>query len=376
MIRPRQGSRRILLLFTEVFANGGIQRFNRTLLAALTELGMQCDVLSMHDTAATIASQSLPASVRVRGFNGNRLSFALATLRATCLGQHKWLMIGHINLLTLSIAAVAGRPFHSPRTLLIAHGIEVWYRIQRLRRLALGRVTRILCVSRYTRLRVLQQAPRLDPRRLSIFPNALGETWGHTIGNAPMTALPARFILSVTRLAKGDRYKGVVSVIEALPMVEDQSLQYMVVGQGKDRDFLQQVARRCGVGNRVHFLSAVSDAELVNLYARCVAFVLPSGKEGFGIVFLEAMYFNAPVIAAAEKGALDVIRDEETGLLVRFGDVSAIRLAIERLIGDPALCSRLRLAGRASVSNGGAFTFASFVDRAAAIFRLAAAATK
>jgi len=42
--------------------------------------------------------------------------------------------------------------------------------------------------------------------------------------------------------------------------------------------------------------------------------VLPSGKEGFGIVFLEAMYFGAPVIAAAEKGALDVVQDGETGL--------------------------------------------------------------
>jgi len=54
-------------------------------------------------------------------------------------------------------------------------------------------------------------------------------------------------------------------------------------------------------------------------------FVLPSGKEGFGIVFLEAMFFGAAVIAASEKGALDVIQDGETGLLVRFGDTVALR---------------------------------------------------
>jgi glycosyltransferase involved in cell wall biosynthesis len=163
-------------------------------------------------------------------------------------------------------------------------------------------------------------------------------------------------------LQRGDRYKGVVTVIETLSMLDDTSLQYVVVGQGDDLDFLRSVARRCGVQERVHFMSGVSDEELTGLYGRCEAFVLPSGKEGFGIVFLEAMFFGAPVIAAAEKGALDVVRDGETGLLVRFGDSVALKRAIERLCSDTELREHLRRGGRSSVV-GGAFAFSRFVDR-------------
>jgi len=90
---------------------------------------------------------------------------------------------------------------------------------------------------------------------------------------------------------------------------------------------------------------------------------LPSGKEGFGIVFLEAMFFGAPVIAASEKGAVDVVRDGETGIAVRYGDTIAIKEAIERLQFDTNLRDRLCANGRSLVSDQGPFTFASFVER-------------
>ena len=175
----------------------------------------------------------------------------------------------------------------------------------------------------------------------------------------------------MTRLERGDRYKGIVTVIEALGMLEDASVHYCIIGHGDDLPFLQRVAERCGVAHRVHFLRGVSDAELISLYGRCAAFVLPSGKEGFGIVFLEAMYFGAPVIAAAEKGALDVVQDEETGLLVRFGDTVALKQAIERLQEDSALRAQVIAGGRATVTEGGPFTFARFAQRCAEVLEVA-----
>ncbi len=117
-------------------------------------------------------------------------------------------------------------------------------------------------------------------------------------------------------------------------------------------------------------MRGVSDAELVSLYERCEAFVLPSGKEGFGIVFLEAMYFGAPVIAAGEKGAIDVVRDGDTGIAVPFGDTIAIKEAIERIRSDAALRTRLRANGRSMVVDGGPFTFARFTERCADVLGL------
>jgi phosphatidyl-myo-inositol dimannoside synthase len=369
-MRPARESPRVLLLFTEVFANGGIQRFNQTFLAALAQLNVQCDVLSMHDTQESIARSKPQPNIRVTGFMGNRRKFAAATVHAIWRRRYDWVLIGHINLLSMTVAALSTQPASRAATLLIAHGIEVWYRINRRRQHALARVSNILCVSRYTRSRILEQVPSLRSERLRIFPNALSDSWAR-VELAPLShKLPQRFILSVTRLQKGDRYKGVVTVIEALSMLQDTSLQYVVVGQGDDLAFLQRVARRFGVHDRVHFQSGVGDRELVNLYGQCQAFVLPSGKEGFGIVFLEAMFFGAPVIAAAEKGALDVIKDGETGLLVRFGDSIELQRAIERLGSDEALRAKLRQGGRATVVADGAFTFLRFVERTAHILEI------
>jgi glycosyltransferase involved in cell wall biosynthesis len=191
--------------------------------------------------------------------------FAVAVLRAIWGGYYDWIVIGHVNLLVLAVAAVMTKPLGRARTILIAHGIEVWYRIGPLRKLALMLVSTILCVSKYTRQRILDQVPSLHPDRLKIFPNALWDSWRHVRPSPLSFSLPKRFILSVTRLELGDRYKGIVSVIEALSMLEDLSLHYIVVGRGNDLDFLQIVAKHCGVHDRVHFLSDVVDTELVVL---------------------------------------------------------------------------------------------------------------
>jgi phosphatidylinositol alpha-1,6-mannosyltransferase len=361
---------RVLFLFTEVFANGGIQRFNQTVLAACDRLGIGGVVLSLQDSSASIAESQQQAKMLTIGFAGDRRQFALAATRMLLLERFDHVLIGHVNFLSMTAAVLALRPTRQGAAMLIAHGIEVWSGIGDIRRRALARMDRILCVSRYTRQRILEQAPALPPGRLLIFPNALAASWSSAVAVTFNRQLLPRFLLSVSRLESGDRYKGIATVIEALGMLEDESMHYYVIGDGKDLAFLELVAERCGVKNRVHFLRGVSDSELIALYQNCLAFVLPSGNEGFGIVFLEAMFFGAPVVAAGEKGAMDVVQDGVTGISVRFGDTIAIKAAIERLASDTALRDHLRSNGRSLVTEGGPFTFASFTRRCAEVFDL------
>jgi glycosyltransferase involved in cell wall biosynthesis len=282
------------------------------------------------------------------------------------------------------VAAASLVPWHPP-LVLVGHGIEVWNGIRSLRRLTMRSVNKVLCVSRYTKERMEQQAPFLARERFMVFHNALSEEWAAkatelaaasaTVGRS--SALDAEssknFILSVTRLDKGDRYKGIVTVLEAFAMLHDRSLRYVVVGEGNDLPFLKSVATRCGVADRVDFLGTLSDTDLVGLYRGCRAFVLPSGKEGFGIVFLEAMFFNAPVIAAHEKGARDVVTDGETGLTIAYGDVVGLRDALERLLADESLANRLRSNGLQCVTGSGPFTFDQFTRRCAHALSLGSA---
>jgi colanic acid biosynthesis glycosyl transferase WcaI len=361
---------RVLLLMSQVFANGGIQRFNRTLLAALESLDANCDVFTLADDEAARASwYPAQAPLRVRTFARNKPAFAAAAMRAIATGGYDTVIIGHVHFLELAVSARLFRR-QRPRMMLVAHGVEVWNRLNRSRRRHLAGVDRILCVSDYTAQSMRLQAPEIPAERFTVFPNALADLWVEQMGQLAASGLPAarsRFILAVARLSRFDRLKGIITTLEAFAQLPDRALRFVIAGAGDDLEFLRAIATRLGVAQRVEFPGAVSDAELVGLYRECAAFVLPSGQEGFGIVFLEAMFFGAPVIAAREKGAIDVIRDSETGLLVEYGDVVGLARAVTRVLGDPALAERLRRAARANVTCDGCFTAAAFTRRLGAL---------
>ena len=91
-------------------------------------------------------------------------------------------------------------------------------------------------------------------------------------------------------------------------------------------------------------LSRVDDARLAELFARCRA-LLHTGVDDFGMVMVEALAAGKPVLACAEGGALDIVRDGETGLLIDEPTVAAVRAALDRFARasrafDPALLQR------------------------------------
>ena len=363
---------RTLLLLSQTWSNGGIQRFNRTLLAASRQTGTRCDVLTLRDPEDSVPPASAPDGVAgtVAAFDNNRARFAVAAWRAMASGRYGIVVVGHINMLVMAVALTRAM-LRAPRLLLIAHGTEVWTGIGGARRLALRQVQQILCVSGYTRDLIRRQAPELGDERFSLFPNALGDTWRSLAPTQIAIRRDGvrRYLLAVARLDRHDRTKGIITTIEALGMLREDSIDLVVAGRGDDLEFLRAVARRAGVESRVIFRGGVSDAELVELYRRCEAFVLPSGQEGFGIVFLEAMYFGAPVIAARSKGAVDVVSHEITGLLVDYGDVAGLRATIERMLEDAPLRARLAHAAHQQVTQDGEFTFDAFSRRWAAVVR-------
>lgn len=118
-----------------------------------------------------------------------------------------------------------------------------------------------------------------------------------------------------------------------------------------------------GMKDHVEFAGALSDEDLWAAYADADVFVLPSRKEGFGIVYLEAMSFALPVIGASEKGVLDVISQGINGFLVEYGDVAAIGRAFAALAADSELRRRLGTAGKSMVEAGGPFSYDAFRSR-------------
>ena len=109
--------------------------------------------------------------------------------------------------------------------------------------------------------------------------------------------------LVVSRL---DAYKRIDLAVRACTALE---LPLVVVGAGPEREMLQSIA-----GPTVQFRGRLSDRETTSLFERCRALILP-GEEGFGLTPLEANAAGRPVVALARGGALDTVRDGETGVL-------------------------------------------------------------
>jgi glycosyltransferase involved in cell wall biosynthesis len=173
-------------------------------------------------------------------------------------------------------------------------------------------------VSHYTALRMKMWA--MDPARLRIVPDTVdGEAFRPVAARAARTNAP--LLLTVARLDAAERSKGVDHVIRVLPTLRDRfpGIRYAVAGTGNDVERLRRLAAEMGVADAVQFLGAVSDDDLPALLSRSDLFVMPSRKEGFGIVFIEALACGTPVVACGLEGSRDALLDGRLGMLIDPG---------------------------------------------------------
>jgi glycosyltransferase involved in cell wall biosynthesis len=110
--------------------------------------------------------------------------------------------------------------------------------------------------------------------------------------------------------------KGLDLLLKALANLNEYPWQLSIVGDGPQRDTLQDLAVSLGMRDRIHFLGWNTHEELKNKYQEASIFVFPSRDEGMPNAVLEAMASGLPVIASNISGNEELIQDDITGLLV------------------------------------------------------------
>lgn len=155
------------------------------------------------------------------------------------------------------------------------------------------------------------------------------------------------FVLFVGRLS---RQKGVFDLLEAMHNVPENATLVLVTGK-PDTPEIEEDLRRAlsGMGHVVWIPEMLQDPDLVGLYNEAAVFVCPSIYEPFGIINLEAMACETPVVATRVGGIKEVVVDKETGFLVPPGDPVRLGRAITRLLEDPELAARMGKEGRRRV---------------------------
>ena len=329
-----------LLLSPELFLHeGGIARIMRLYLKALCESAGaddRVDSLVLNDRAgpeprlARYSNDRLGAHLgcdrRKALFIGRTLRLARRADRIVCAHLHQ-----------LPIAWLAQRLRPSLQYHLVAHGIEVWRPYTALERRALLGAHRILCVSEYTRRQLLRFLPTLRAERLVVVPNTLDPYFAPELNDRLSTApfaIPR--ILTVGRLTTADTYKGFDTLIEAMPAIRRDypTARLRIVGTGDDLPRLTALASQLGVAGSVDFLGPIDDESLRAEYAACDLFALPSRKEGFGLVYLEAMTYGKPCLGARAGGVPEVIHDG-VGALVDYGNIPQLAAAVGELVRRP-----------------------------------------
>jgi glycosyltransferase involved in cell wall biosynthesis len=213
---------------------------------------------------------------------------------------------------------------------------------------ALTEAKRIVCVSNYTRSRLLE---KIDLDNVSVIPN--GATLPEVLDlGSQRTEQP--LILGVGAVK---RRKGYHVAIEAMHLLRDElpSLRYTIVGDSSDRRYVDSLTQQIsdfGLENRVSLRGHVSSSELSDLYRSASAFVLTpvnSGVafEGFGLTYLEAGAYGLPVVGSLGCGAEDAILDGETGYLVPQESPADLASRIRVLLKDPVAAQAMGDRGRA-----------------------------
>ena len=124
-------------------------------------------------------------------------------------------------------------------------------------------------------------------------------------------------------------------IIRALGKLKDPNIYYAIAGKGPLKEYLENLAKKMGIEDRVLFLGFRTD--IYELYHIADISAFPSKIEGLGLAGIEAMAAGIPIVSSNVHGILDYVVDGETGYAVAPNDVEGFANAIKKLAGNSEL---------------------------------------
>lgn len=203
----------------------------------------------------------------------------------------------------------------------------------------------VTAISHDTRLRAAQHF-RIPADRIAVVP------LGFTPVPLPQVTREACglraecfYLITVGRLVARKRHADVLAALGLLA----KDVEYLVVGDGPERERVQKMAEQYNVADRIHWLGALDDEKKFSYLVCADIFVLASEHEGFGIVLQEAMYAGLPIITTGDGGQTDVVQAGRNAVIVPVRNPRALAQAVEQLRNDPQLRVRMQEANQADI---------------------------
>jgi glycosyltransferase involved in cell wall biosynthesis len=189
--------------------------------------------------------------------------------------------------------------------------------------------------------RLVYVAPGIHPKDFSFdgaARSALRSDWN--VGEEPV-------VLSAAMFRPDVKTQGLAWVIRACGELyrRGKSLHLVIAGDGQEKPRLQRLAEEQLPG-RTRFVGKVPRSEMYRFYSAGDIFAFPGIRESLGMVYLEAQSCSLPVVAFANGGIPEVVRDQETGFLVPLYAFEPYLQALDMLLTDKGLRRKMGQAGQ------------------------------
>ena len=170
-------------------------------------------------------------------------------------------------------------------------------------------------------------------------------SYNSTSHNVASTPKQNARIIAIGRL---HRQKGFDILIQAFAQMKHPTAHLTILGEGHEREPLLQLAKDCKVDDRLLMPGFIDDP--LSWLKQADLFVLSSRWEGFGHVIAEAMAVGVPVVATdCPHGPRDIIKHEKTGVLVDAQNVTALAVALDKMLSNKKASARMAQQAKASV---------------------------
>ncbi len=277
--------------------------------------------------------------VLFKGFASKKFSFSFTVIKNAF--KFDQIILSHINLLVFGFLIKKLKP--SAEIILWAHGVEVWRPLSSWKKKFLQQNATLWAVSNYTKEQLM---------RLHNIPLSSIKILNHSVD--PFYYIPSHLekpvhllnkwklnvssyvFFTLTRLSSTEHDKHYDSVIRAISRLkkEHSDIMYFIGGRYSNDEYLRltTLIKQYNVQNNVKLLGFIPENEITAHYLLANCFVLPSKKEGFGIVFTEAAISGCQIIGGNADGSTDALINGKLGQLVNPEDEHEIYQAMYHAI--------------------------------------------
>lgn len=158
-------------------------------------------------------------------------------------------------------------------------------------------------------------------------------------------------IVSVGRVVK---WKGFSLLVDLLPelLAANPNFKLIIIGDGPEKIILEEKVKQYGLERQIQLPGNLPRAKVLEYMRAADIFVLDSGYEGLAHVLIEAMMLGAPVIVSNVGGNPELVKDNETGLLIKYDNREELKAAIIKLWHNRALANQLSEEAQKFISGG------------------------